>query len=47
VNAYKLGWEPKWDEKRFLDSMEEEIQATLDHDTVKATIFDSILPSSN
>jgi hypothetical protein len=25
VNGYKLGWQPKWDEKRYLDHMDEEV----------------------
>ncbi|KAL9083685.1 MAG: hypothetical protein Q9165_008413 [Trypethelium subeluteriae] len=45
VHAYRLGWQPKWDEERFLESLDDEIQAVQDLDTVKATIFDN--PASN
>ncbi|KAF2251858.1 NAD(P)-binding protein [Trematosphaeria pertusa] len=40
VNAYRLGWKPKWDEEQFLASIDDEVQAVLELDTVKATIFD-------
>ncbi|KAM5349180.1 hypothetical protein ACJ41O_009003 [Fusarium nematophilum] len=43
VNAYKLGWKPKWDEKRFLDSLDDEIQAVQELDTVKMTLFDTLI----
>jgi hypothetical protein len=46
ANAYALGWQPKWDKERFLESMDDEIRAVLELDTVKATLFDSLLPSS-
>ncbi|KAF2803422.1 NAD(P)-binding protein [Mytilinidion resinicola] len=46
VNAYRLGCQPKWDEKRFLESMDDEIRAVQELDKVKDTVFDSILPSS-
>ncbi|KAI1448839.1 NAD(P)-binding protein [Annulohypoxylon stygium] len=41
VNAYQLGWKPQWDQQRFLNSMEEEVQAVLDLDTIKPTLFAS------
>lgn len=46
VNAFKVGWQPKWDEKRFLDSLDDEVQAVLELDTVKSTLFDSLMPTS-
>ena len=46
TNTYALGWQPKWDKERFLESMDDEIRAVLELDTVKATLFDSLLPSS-
>ena len=46
VNAYRLGWQPKWDEARFLASMDDEVAAVLELDTVKATLFDSLVNSN-
>ncbi|KAH8678427.1 hypothetical protein BX600DRAFT_452050 [Xylariales sp. PMI_506] len=46
VHAYQLGWQPKWDEKRFLESLEQEVEAVLQWDVVKPTIFNSLLSSS-
>ncbi|KAI0149688.1 NAD(P)-binding protein [Hypoxylon sp. NC0597] len=42
VNAYRLGWQPKWDQEKFLESMDDEVQAVLELDTVKPTLFDSM-----
>ncbi|CRG90930.1 hypothetical protein PISL3812_07977 [Talaromyces islandicus] len=39
INAYRLGWEPKWTMERFLDSMDDEIQAVLDLDKGQTSIF--------
>lgn len=41
-NALKLGWKPKWDEKRFLESLDDEIEAVQQLDTVKMSLFDSL-----
>ncbi|KAJ4221146.1 hypothetical protein NW759_007215 [Fusarium solani] len=41
-NALKLGWKPKWDERRFLDSLDDEIEAVQQLDTVKMSLFDSL-----
>ncbi|RSM08477.1 hypothetical protein CDV31_008114 [Fusarium ambrosium] len=41
-NPLKLGWKPKWDEKRFLDSLNEEVEAVQQLDTVKMSLFDSL-----
>ncbi|KAL6850631.1 hypothetical protein ACO1O0_007755 [Amphichorda felina] len=46
VNAYKIGWQPKWDEKRFLDNIDEEVRDVLEVDS-KPTLFSSMLPSKN
>jgi hypothetical protein len=43
VNPYLLGWQPKWNQKRFLDSIDDEIQAALDDKPLKSTLFDTIL----
>ncbi len=42
INAPKLGWKPTWDEKRFFESIDDEIQAVQDLDTVKLSLFDSL-----
>ncbi|KAF2792902.1 NAD(P)-binding protein [Melanomma pulvis-pyrius CBS 109.77] len=47
VNAYKLGWNPKWDEEMFMNSMDDEVLAVLELDTAKASIFDTLLTTSN
>ncbi|VUC32934.1 unnamed protein product [Clonostachys rosea] len=43
VNPYLLGWQPKWNQKRFLDSIDDEIQAALDDKPLASTLFDTIL----
>ena len=46
VNPYKLGWQPRWDEERFLNSMNDEVTAVQELDTVKPTIYESLLSPS-
>lgn len=43
VNPYLLGWQPKWNQKRFLDSIDDEIQAALDEKPLESTLFNTIL----
>ena len=43
VNAAKLGWKPEWDQERFFENIDDEVQAVLELDTVKQTIFNSLL----
>lgn len=43
VNAYQLGWTPKWDEQRFLESLGDEVQAVLELPAIEATVFDILL----
>jgi hypothetical protein len=45
VNPYKIGWKPEWDEKRCLASIDDQVQAALDLDTVKASRYDTLLTS--
>ncbi|XXG95183.1 hypothetical protein Hte_001443 [Hypoxylon texense] len=45
VNAYRLGWQPKWDEERFLDSIDDEVQAVLELDNIKPSLFDPVSTS--
>ncbi|KAI2628092.1 NAD(P)-binding protein [Hypomontagnella submonticulosa] len=46
VNAYKLGWQPKWDQEKFLASIDDEVQAVRELDSVKPTVFEAILAPS-
>lgn len=43
VNAYSIGWRPKWDEKRFLENMDDEVQSVQELDTVQNSVFDNLL----
>ncbi|KAH7305843.1 hypothetical protein B0I35DRAFT_443369 [Stachybotrys elegans] len=45
VKPFQLGWKPKWDEKRFLESIDEEIAAAEKFDTGKTSIFEVLVPS--
>ncbi|KAL0941547.1 nad dependent epimerase dehydratase family protein [Colletotrichum truncatum] len=45
VNAYKLGWQPKWTREKFMESIDDEVQDVLELDRVKASLFDDILSS--
>ncbi|KAI1733606.1 hypothetical protein F4680DRAFT_394717 [Xylaria scruposa] len=41
-SGYPLDWHPKWDEQRLLASMDEEVDATLQYDKGRTTLFDSL-----
>ncbi|KAF2794396.1 NAD(P)-binding protein [Melanomma pulvis-pyrius CBS 109.77] len=41
-NKHKLGWVPAWDEKKFLESMDEEIQDVLEFGERKSSFNDSV-----
>ncbi|PSN64073.1 NAD(P)-binding protein [Corynespora cassiicola Philippines] len=43
VKANLLGWKPEWNEKRFMESLDDEIQAVLDLNTTKNTLFETLL----
>jgi hypothetical protein len=43
LNAYRLGWRPKWDEERMMESLDDEIQAVQDLDIVKPTLFNTLV----
>ncbi|GJC90129.1 hypothetical protein ColLi_12967 [Colletotrichum liriopes] len=47
LNAYKLGWKPKWGESRFMESIDDEVQAALDLDTGATSLYDSIQTSKS
>ena len=42
VNAHKLGWKPEWDEKRFLESLDDEVLDVLELDDSSTAVFDSL-----
>jgi hypothetical protein len=44
VNAYQLGWQPRWDKKRFLENIDE-VAAVLELHKFNASVFDSLMPS--
>ncbi|KAJ3958890.1 hypothetical protein N0V92_004529 [Colletotrichum tropicale] len=47
VNGYKLGWQPKWTEEMFLESIDDEVQDVLELDTAQtSSLFTTLLPSS-
>jgi hypothetical protein len=43
VNGYKIGWKPEWTEERFLESIDDLVQAALDLDTVKTSRYDVLM----
>ncbi|KIW09780.1 hypothetical protein PV08_11880 [Exophiala spinifera] len=44
VNAFNIGWQPKWTAESFLGSMDEEIKAVLEQgDKFKSTLYNSVL----
>jgi hypothetical protein len=43
INAYRLGWQPKWDEQMFLNRADEEVQAILDGNTIRTSIFEKVM----
>ena len=45
VKAYEFGWQPVWDERRFLENMEDEVEAVQELDRVRSSIFDSLNPA--
>lgn len=46
VNAHQLGWQPKWDKKRFLGNIDDEVAAVLELNKFNASVFDTLMPSS-
>ncbi|KAJ4356343.1 uncharacterized protein N0V89_004375 [Didymosphaeria variabile] len=43
VNSYRLGWQPLWNDEAFLERADEEVQAVLDLDTIRTSLFDQLL----
>lgn len=47
VNGYKLGWQPKWTQEMFLESIDDEVQDVLELDTAQpSSLFTTLLSSS-
>ncbi|KAF6842782.1 nad dependent epimerase dehydratase family protein [Colletotrichum musicola] len=46
VKPYRLGWQPKWDEEKFMASMEDEVRDALEFGSVKPTLFNDLLQTS-
>jgi hypothetical protein len=42
VNAAQLGWQPKWDKQRFLESMDDEVLTVQELDKVNTSVFDAL-----
>jgi hypothetical protein len=44
TNVYEMGWKPKWDsEEKFLNLIDDEIKDVQELDTVKMSLFDSLV----
>ncbi|KAI1177613.1 NAD(P)-binding protein [Nemania sp. FL0916] len=41
TDRYPLGWKPRWDRKRFLETLDDEIAATIQYDK-GSTLFDAV-----
>ena len=41
-----MGWQPKWDEQKLMASMEDEVDAILQFDKGRTTLFDSLKPAN-
>ncbi|PVI00757.1 hypothetical protein DM02DRAFT_671755 [Periconia macrospinosa] len=39
---FELGWKPQWDEKKYLENIDQEVQDFLELDSGKASIFDAL-----
>lgn len=47
VNGPRIGWKSKWDQVRYLESLDQEIQHdVLDLNTAQPSVFNPLLPSS-
>lgn len=46
VNGPRIGWQPKWDEKQYLESLDQEIQDVLDLDVLQPSTFNTLISSS-
>ncbi|KAF6831620.1 nad dependent epimerase dehydratase family protein [Colletotrichum plurivorum] len=46
VKPYRLGWQPKWDEEKFMASLEGEVRDALEFGSVQPTLFNDLLQTS-
>jgi hypothetical protein len=42
VNSKRLGWQPVWDEEKFLASLDDEVEAVINSDEAATTAFDGL-----
>jgi len=47
VKGFDIGWQPKWTEERFLTIIDDEVQAALNLDTVKASRYDPLIAAES
>jgi len=45
-NGYKIGWQPKWNKERFLQHVDDEIDAVLELGKAKSSLVDSMFESA-
>lgn len=45
-NAYKIGWKPAWDKERFLESMDDEVEAVIELGKAKSSLIGSLFDSA-
>ena len=43
---YQIGWQPKWDKKRFLTNIDDEIDAVVEEGQAKSSLIDSLFAAS-
>ncbi|MBH1945714.1 hypothetical protein I5L01_16010, partial [Erythrobacter sp. YJ-T3-07] len=46
TRAQNIGWQPKWDKKKFLDNIDDEIDAVLEHEKAKSSLIDSLFAAA-
>ena len=45
-NAHRIGWTPVWNKDRFLQHIDDEIQAVLELDRAKSSLIDSLFEAA-
>jgi hypothetical protein len=45
-NNHRIGWKPVWNKDRFLQNIDDEIQAVLDLGKAKSSLIDSLFESA-
>ncbi|KAH8203456.1 hypothetical protein TruAng_002327 [Truncatella angustata] len=46
TRAQSIGWKPQWDETRFLENINDEINAVLKHEKAKSSLVDSLFAAA-